>query len=75
MQFSGVKVGENWFVDNLYKKFGIHEFHTDIKLVLRAPEFDRCNLSVIHEIYTDFTLHLPEFYQRNPSDEHVFILT
>ena len=36
--------------------------------------FDRCNLSVIHEIYTDITLLLPEFYQRNPSDEHVFIL-
>ena len=37
--------------------------------------FDRCNLSVIHEIYTDFTLLLPEFYQRNTSDEHVLILT
>ena len=23
--------------------------------------FDRCKLSVIHEIYTDFTLLLPEF--------------
>ena len=37
--------------------------------------FDRCNLSVIHQIYTDFTLLLQEFYQRNPSDEHVSILT
>ena len=37
--------------------------------------FDKCNLSVIHEICTDFSLLLPEFYQRNPSDEHVFILT
>ena len=37
--------------------------------------FERFNLSVMHEIYTDFTLFLPEFYQRNPSDEHVFILT
>ena len=37
--------------------------------------FDRCNLSVIHVIYTHFTLLLQEFYQRNPSDEHVFIMT
>ena len=37
--------------------------------------FDRCTLSVTHEIYTDFTLLLPEFYQRSPSDEHVFTLT
>ena len=37
--------------------------------------FKRCNLSVIHDIYTDFTLLLPEFYERNPSDEYVFILT
>ena len=34
--------------------------------LLRAPMFDRCKLSVMHEIYTDFTLILPEFYQRNP---------
>ena len=40
--------------------------------------FDRCKLSVIHEIYTDFTLLLPEFVCRvyqyttmvNPSGEH-----
>ena len=66
MQFSGVKVGENWFVDNLYEKF----VYTPV-----FDRFDRCNLSVIHEMYTDFTLLLPEFYQRNPSDEHVFTLT
>ena len=40
-----------------------------------APVFDRCNLSVMHEIYTDFTLLLKEFYQRNPIGEHVSILT
>ena len=34
-----------------------------------------CKLGVIHETYTDFTLLLPEFYQRNPSGERVFILT
>ena len=34
-----------------------------------------CNLSVIYDIYTDFTLLLPEFYQRNPLGKHVFILT
>ena len=33
--------------------------------------FDRCKLGVIH----DFTLFLPEFYQRNPLGECVFILT
>ena len=43
--------------------------------ILRAPVFDRCDLGVIHEIHTDFTLLLKEYYQRNPSDEHVFILT
>ena len=37
--------------------------------------FDRCKLRVIHEIYTDFTLLLSEFYQRNPLGECVFILT
>ena len=37
--------------------------------------FDRCKLSVIHEMYADFTLLLPEFYQRNPLGECVFILT
>ena len=39
--------------------------------------FDWCNLSVIHEIYTEpYCVYqsLPEFYQRNPSDEHVIIL-
>ena len=36
--------------------------------------FDTCKLSVIHEIYTDYTLLLPEFYQRNPLGECVFIL-
>ena len=30
---------------------------------------------IIHEIYTDFTLLLSEFYQRNPPYKHVFILT
>ena len=37
--------------------------------------FDRCKLSVIHEIYTDFTMLLPECYQRIPLGECVFILT
>ena len=37
--------------------------------------FDRCKLSVIHEIYTDITLLAPEFYQRNPLCGCVFILT
>ena len=37
--------------------------------------FDRCTPDVIHEIYTDFALLLPEFYQRNPLGECVFILT
>ena len=27
--------------------------------------FDRCKLSVLYEIYTDFTLLLPEVYQRS----------
>ena len=37
--------------------------------------FDMCKLSVVHEIYTDFTLLLAELYQRNPLGECVFILT
>ena len=32
--------------------------------------FDRCKLSVIHEIYTS-----PELYQRNPLGHCVFLLT
>ena len=37
--------------------------------------FDRCKPSAIHEIYTDVTLLLPEFYERNPLGECVSILT
>ena len=37
--------------------------------------FDRCKLGVIHEMYTAFTLPLPECYQRNPLGECVCILT
>ena len=62
------------------KSLCIHEFQTELNwckscVLHRALVSDRCNLSVIHEIYANFTLLLPEFYQRNPSDEHVFILT
>ena len=68
-------------------KFVYTRVSTDVKLVfcivlyiplesflLRAPVFDRCKLSVMHDIYTDFTLLVPEFYQRNPLGECVFIL-
>ena len=37
--------------------------------------FDRCKLSVIHGIYTEFTVFLPESYQRNPLCVYVYILT
>ena len=37
--------------------------------------FDRCKLSVIHKICTDFTLLSPELYQRNPLGYCVFLLT
>ena len=37
--------------------------------------FNRYKLSVIHEMYTDFTLGLPEFYQRYLLGECVVILT
>ena len=40
-----------------------------------AQVFDRCNLSVMHEIYTDFILPLEQFYKRNPLGEHAFIVT
>ena len=40
-----------------------------------AAVFDRCKLSKMHDIYTDFTLLLAEFYQRNLLGEHTFILT
>ena len=38
------------------------------------PVFDRCKLSVMHEVYTGFTLLLPQFYQRNTLSEHVLML-
>ena len=37
--------------------------------------FDRCKLSVIHEIYTDFMLLLPDIYEINHLGKCVLILT
>ena len=50
-----------------------------LRNLLATPVFDRCkctlNISVMHEIYTEPTLLLPEFYQRNFLGKHAFRLT